>query len=86
MPEAAGMDNFARNGFQGEFIQAFVGAGKFEIDDFFRSRKIRKLDILHSDIQGFEVEMLDGARNVLTRRRANYIFISTHSQPIHQRS
>jgi methyltransferase FkbM-like protein len=87
-PEAAclkaGQDNFARNGFEGEFIQAFVGTGKFEIDEFFRNRKIRKLDILHSDIQGFEVEMLDGARNVLTRRRANYIFISTHSQPIHQ--
>jgi hypothetical protein len=87
-PEAAclkaGQDNFARNGFEGEFIQAFVGTGKFEIDDFFRNRKIRKLDILHTDIQGFEVEMLQGARNVLTRRRVNYLFISTHSQPIHQ--
>jgi hypothetical protein len=86
-PEAAclkaGQDNFARNGFEGEFIQAFVGTGKFQIDDFFRNRKIRNLDILHSDIQGFEVEMLDGARNVLTRRRVNYVFISTHSQPIH---
>ena len=80
----AGQDNFARNGFEGEFIQAFVGTGKFEIDDFFRNRKIRKLDILHTDIQGFELEMLQGARNVLTRRRVNYLFISTHSQPIHQ--
>jgi hypothetical protein len=79
----AGQDNFARNGFKGEFIQAFVGTGKFEIDDFFRNRKIRKLDILHCDIQGFEVEMLEGAQNVLTRRRVQYLFISTHSQPIH---
>jgi hypothetical protein len=30
--------------FKGEFIKAFVGTGKFEIDDFFRTRKIRKLD------------------------------------------
>jgi hypothetical protein len=79
----AGQDNFARNGFKGEFIQAFVGTGKFEIDDFFRSRKIRKLDILHTDIQGYEVEMMQGARDVLTRRRVNYLFVSTHSQQIH---
>ncbi len=79
----AGQDNFARNGFKGEFIRAFVGTGKFEIDDFFRSRKIRKLDILHTDIQGYEVEMMQGARDVLTRRRVNYLFVSTHSQQIH---
>jgi Methyltransferase FkbM domain len=79
----AGQDNFARNGFKGEFIQAFVGTGKFEIDDFFRSRKIRKLDILHTDIQGYEVEMMQGARDVLTRRRVNYLFVSSHSQQIH---
>jgi hypothetical protein len=78
-----GQDNFARNGFEGEFIQAFVGTGKFEIDDFFRNRKIQQLDILHTDIQGFEVEMLQGARDVLARRRVQYLFISTHSQPIH---
>jgi FkbM family methyltransferase len=30
----AGQDNFARNGFRGEFIKAFVGTGKFEIDEF----------------------------------------------------
>jgi hypothetical protein len=79
----AGQDNFARNGFEGEFIKAFVGTGKFEIDDFFRNRKIKKLDILHTDIQGFEVEMLQGAQDVLTRRRVQYLFISTHSQQIH---
>jgi hypothetical protein len=79
----AGQDNFARNGFEGEFIQAFVGNGKFQVDEFFRNRKIRKLDILHTDIQGFEVEMLGGARDVLTRRRVQYLFISTHSQQIH---
>lgn len=79
----AGHDNFARNGFKGEFIQAFVGVGKFEIDAFFRNRKIRQLDILHTDIQGFEVEMLRGAQHVLAKRRVHYLFISTHSQAIH---
>jgi len=80
----AGQDNFAHNGFEDEFIQAFVGNGKFQIDEFFRNRKIRKLDILHTDIQGFEVEMLHGARDVLMRRRVQYLFISTHSQQIHR--
>jgi Methyltransferase FkbM domain len=79
----AGQDNFARNGLKGEFIKAFVGAGKFEIDEFFRNRKIKKLDILHADIQGFEVEMLQGSENVLTRRRVENLFISTHSQQLH---
>jgi hypothetical protein len=87
-PEAeflkAGQDNFVRNGLKGEFIQAFVGTGKFEIGDFFRSRKIKKLDILHTDIQGFELEMLEGAKDVLARRRVDYLFISTHSQQIHE--
>jgi hypothetical protein len=80
----AGQDNFARNGFKAEFIRASVGAGKFEIGDFFRSRKIKKLDILHTDIQGFEIEMLEGAKDVLARRRVDYLFISTHSQQIHE--
>lgn len=86
-PEAAYLDagraNFERNGFKGEFIKAFVGTGKFEVDDFFRNRKIKSLDILHTDIQGYETEMLLGAGDVLARRRVRYLFISTHSQAIH---
>lgn len=78
-----GQDNFERNGFKGEFIKAFVGTGRFEIDDFFRNRKIKKLNVLHVDIQGAEVEMLEGAANVLERRRVDYFFISTHSQELH---
>src|SRR5262249_2339044 len=33
----AGQDNFVRNGLKGEFIRAFVGSGKFEVDAFFRT-------------------------------------------------
>jgi hypothetical protein len=36
-----------------------------------------------TDIQGFEVEMLQGAQDVLAKRRVHYLFISTHSQAIH---
>jgi hypothetical protein len=80
----AGQNNFARNGFKGEFIQAVAGKGQFEIDDFFRSRKIGQLDVLQSDIQGFEFEMMEGTRSVLEQRRVHYLFISTHSQAIHR--
>jgi hypothetical protein len=86
-PEAAniasGRHNFQRNGFEGEFIQAFVGKGQFEVDAFLASRGMPHLDILHVDIQGFEVEMLAGAQTTLQAAAADYVFISTHSQDIH---
>jgi hypothetical protein len=78
-----GQDNFARNRLKGEFIQALVGIGKFEVDAFFKDRKIKALDILHADIQGAEVEMLQCASSVLEKRRAHYLFVSTHSQQLH---
>ena len=80
----SGQDNFARNGLNGEFIQAFVGKGKFEIDDFFRQRNITNLDILHADIEGFECEMLEGAHEVLARHGVRFLFIATHSQDNHE--
>jgi hypothetical protein len=80
---AVGRSNFARNGYQGEFIQAFVGNGHFGIDVFFDERKMSHLDILHSDIQGFEVEMLPGASQALKEKKVDFVFISTHSQEGH---
>jgi len=41
------------------------------------------LNILHSDIQGFEVDMLKGAREMLSNRKVDLIFISTHSNEVH---
>jgi hypothetical protein len=80
---AAGQHNFDQNGFTGEFINAFVGTAQFEIDPFFRERSIRHLNILHADIQGYEVEMLRGAQDALENDLVDYIFISTHSQELH---
>jgi hypothetical protein len=86
-PDAAniecGKNNFSINGYSGEFVQAFVGATGFQLDQFTNERGISELDILHSDIQGYELEMLEGARSFLSERRARYIFISTHSQVLH---
>lgn len=80
---ATGRNNFARNGFTGEFIQAAVAPGAWQVDEFLRSRELHHIDILHADIQGLELEMMDGARDALRNARINYLFIATHSQPTH---
>jgi hypothetical protein len=79
----AGKENFKRNGMEGVFIKDFVGENAFSIDQFFAIQHIEKLDILHSDIQGYEYEMIKGARRSLQERRIDYIFISTHSDELH---
>jgi len=80
---ATGESNFRRNGFSGEFLRAFVGKGHLEIDSFRADRMLAKIDILHADVQGFEVEMLQGCRKSLSERRVDYLLISTHTQEKH---
>jgi hypothetical protein len=80
---AVGRANFVRNGYHGEFVQAFVGHGHFSIDSFFEERQFSHLDILHSDIQGFEVEMLPDGIETFRKHKIDYVFISTHSQNGH---
>jgi hypothetical protein len=82
---AAGRSNCGRNGIGGEFIQALVAPGHWQLDMFLGSRGIERLDILHVDIQGHEGELIAGARNSLTNWRMDYLLISTHSQEIHRR-
>lgn len=80
---AAGRSNFAFNGMEGEFIQAFVGDGQFELDRFLSTRSLSRLDILHADIDGHEVPMLRGAAQSLASHRIDYVFISTHGDERH---
>lgn len=79
----AGKHNFELNGFFGEFTHAFVGKDQFNVDKYLAERKISKIDILHSDIQGYEVEMLEDCSESLANKRVDYLFISTHSQQLH---
>ena len=78
-----GMYNFDQHGYKGNFIQAVVGKGQFEVDAFIKNKRLSKLHILHADIQGHEIEMLDGCFGALHEKSIDYIFISTHSQEIH---
>jgi FkbM family methyltransferase len=80
----AGMHNFQTNGFEGDFINEFVQAGGFEVDKHMERKGLRHLDILHADIQGYELQMLQGARNTLGRKQIDYVFVSTHSQELHE--
>lgn len=75
--------NFNVNGFSGNFINQEVAKNQFEVDEFLANNKISALEILHSDIQGFELEMLECASNSLNNKQINYIFISTHSEKLH---
>src|SRR5262249_43542134 len=64
-----GKKNFAINGFHGDFTHAYVGASPGVandgsrvvcVDEFAQQKQIQRIGILHSDIQGFELEMLKG--------------------------
>ena len=79
-----GRQNFCRNRYSGQFRQAFVGNGHFEVDTWMEKTAPKRLTILHCDIQGFELEMLEGATKTLKDRRVDYVFISTHSQKLHE--
>jgi len=79
----AGKHNFELNGFTGEFIQAFVGKGQFGVDRYLAEQGISKVTILHSDVQGYEVEMLEDCSQSLENKIIDYFFVSTHSQALH---
>ncbi len=49
-----------------------------------KENKIEFIDILHSDIQGAEVDMLLGATQALMNRKIHYICLSTHSDELHR--
>ena len=80
---ACGKNNLRINKFQGEFINDFVGSTGFQLDIFVSERKLSSINILHSDIQGYEVEMLDGAKDSLQKNMVDYVFISTHNEDLH---
>ena len=81
--------NFSLNGRSGCFLQAGVGRTPqvepktVSVDSFCSEYRINHLDILHADIQGSELDMLEGAQRMLSSGRVDFIFISTHSNTLH---
>lgn len=88
----SGEDNFELNNETGEFISAFVG-GVNEMTDvgvpivsiprLLEMTGVDRLAVLHSDIQGAELEMLEGASAELEGNKVDYLFLSTHSDELH---
>lgn len=80
---SVGIENMALNDFSAIFLNQKVGWN----DDCWSVDKNAfhpRIDILHSDIQGYELEMLLRAENYFNRRYIDYVFVSTHSQYLHE--
>lgn len=78
-----GRRNFARHGYNGTFIRALVGKGQFEVDGWLRGSGCPRINILHVDIQGSELEMMQGCADAFGHDLIDIAFISTHGQTIH---
>lgn len=86
-----GKRNFQLNHMKGQFIQAFVGSKSSSdengtticVDDLVSKHSIPFIHMLHSDIQGYEYDMLLGAETTFRENKIGYVFISTHSNELH---
>ncbi len=88
-----GRRNFEANSLKGHFTRAFVGqrSGTAEdgtriicVDDFVAEHQLERIAILHSDIQGAELEMLKGSQKTIRDGKISYCFISTHNEDLHR--
>ena len=85
-----GKENLKLNNVKGTFIHAGISkevdqaANITTVDEICKEQKIEFLDILHSDIQGYELEMLHGSQQMFAENRVGYVFVSTHSNDLHR--
>ena len=52
------------------------------LDGFLKKRSIDYVDLLHVDIQGWELKMLQGSIKSLNKKKVRFLFISTHHHSI----
>ena len=78
-----GKTNCLLNGVDADFTHAFIGKNNMNLCNFINEKNIENIDILHSDVQGYELEMLDDIVELLNQNKIKYLFISTHSNEIH---
>jgi hypothetical protein len=82
--------NFEMNELTATFMTGYIGKDNpsssipvTNVDRICQEQGISFIDILHSDIQGYELEMLQTMPNLISKRAIGFIFISTHSQELH---
>ncbi len=77
-------DSVERSDFDGgEIRKGELGPPTITVDEFSADKNIDRIDVLHSDIQGHELDMLRGAKRMLDEQRVGYIFLSSHSNELH---
>lgn len=64
----------------------YDGISEIYIDSFLEQNNINHLNILHSDIQGMEFEMLKSCIRSIQLGKIDYFFISTHNDQVHKSS
>ncbi len=82
--------NFALNKLNAEFMESYIGKENLQspvrisnVDEIARIFNLDFIHILHCDIQGYELEMLETMPNQLKKNGIGYLFISTHSNALH---
>jgi hypothetical protein len=79
-----GMMNCRINQIDGiDFTQASIGHQQLTVCQLVQQKHINQIDLLHSDIQGAELEMLQDAIPLLDSQQITYLFVSTHSDQLH---
>ena len=89
--------NFLLNGFDGEFINGYIGdsfvknstfvdwdrkefpSQKITIDSIFENYSIKKINVLHADIQHNEDSLLKGSLTSFKNELIDFVFLGTHS-------
>lgn len=66
-------------------IKPYCHVPHVTVTDIMLKYGLQHLDVLHADIQGAELTMLQDLTPLLKERRIDHIFVSTHSEIIHQR-
>lgn len=56
------------------------------VDSIAKEKNIDFLDMLHLDVQGFELDALVGAKSMISAGKVRFLFVSTHHYSISQRA
>jgi hypothetical protein len=85
-----GVRNFKLNRFNGVFLQAYISnyfrdglIPTFTVDYLLEKFLINRVNILHADIQGAELDMLSGSVKSFNLGLVDFVFVSTHSNDLH---
>jgi hypothetical protein len=79
----SGMSNFDLNSLEANFTKGFIDDSDINLLEFCTEKNIQYIDVLHSDIQGYELIMLNQMSIFFEQKKINYVFISTHSDELH---